>query len=65
MAINEQLLKDASEFLKGFVTPKTNLELFNEILAGRIQKELSLRLKKIYPLALCEIRVFEIREKKN
>ena len=29
-------------------------------MANKIQKQLALKLKKIYPLALCEIRVFEV-----
>ena len=33
---------------------------FNEIITNKIQKELSLKIKKIYPLALCEIRRFEV-----
>jgi len=35
-------------------------ELFDEILKNHFQKELSLALKKIYPLSLCEIRVLNI-----
>ena len=33
-----------------------------EIMKNRIQKPLSLKLKKIYPLSLCEIRVFKIEK---
>jgi ribosomal protein S3AE len=47
------------------MTPKTSLELFSDIMVGKIQKELSLKLKKIYPLALCEIRILEIVNKKQ
>lgn len=35
-------------------------EIFSEIISNKIQKQLALKLKKIYPLALCEIRMFEI-----
>ncbi len=31
---------------------------------NKLQKELSLKLKKIYPLALCEIRHFSIESEK-
>lgn len=34
-------------------------EIFSEIISNKIQKMLALKLKKIYPLALCEIRMFE------
>ncbi|MEK6890118.1 MAG: hypothetical protein AABX35_02920 [Nanoarchaeota archaeon] len=64
-AVRNELRKSAQEYLKGIMTPKTSLELFSDIMVGKIQKELSLRLKKIYPLALCEIRIFEIIDKKD
>ena len=35
-------------------------EIFSEIIANKLQKQLAVKLKKIYPLALCEIRMFEI-----
>jgi ribosomal protein S3AE len=38
--------------------------IFDDILKGKIQKELSLKLKKIYPLSLCEIRVLEVEKEK-
>ncbi len=64
-AVRNELRKTAQEYLKGIMTPKTSLELFSDIMVGKVQKELSLRLKKIYPLALCEIRMFEIVDKKD
>ena len=36
--------------------------MFEEILRNKIQKELSLKLKKIYPLSLCEIRVLKVEK---
>jgi ribosomal protein S3AE len=35
-------------------------EIFSEIISNKLQKQLALKLKKIYPLALCEIRMFEV-----
>tara|TARA_Y100000034_G_scaffold132577_1_gene195910 strand:- start:488 stop:1132 length:645 start_codon:yes stop_codon:yes gene_type:complete len=35
-------------------------EIIQDVMANKIQKELSQKLKKIYPLALCEIRRIEI-----
>ncbi len=62
-AIRNELRKKAREELMNYVRDKTAEELFDEILKNQIQKPLSLKLKKIYPLALCEIRVFEAKEK--
>lgn len=63
--VRNELRRTAREHLKGVMIPKTSLELFNEIMAGKVQKELSLKLKSIYPLALCEIRIFEVVEHSN
>ena len=35
-------------------------EIFDEIITNKLQKILSIKLKKIYPLALCEIRAIHI-----
>lgn len=37
-----------------------DIEIFNEIISNSLQKALSIKLKKTYPLSLCEIRVMEI-----
>ena len=42
----------------GKVTTAEQEELFR----NQLQKTLSLKLKKIYPLSLCEIRVFKVEE---
>ncbi len=59
-AVRQELRKTTQEHLLSLLTIRTNLEMFSDIIAGKTQKELSLKLKKIYPLALCEIRVFEL-----
>ena len=44
---------------------ETNFEqMFEDVLKNKIQKELSAKLKKVYPLSLCEIRVLKV-EKEN
>lgn len=51
-----------------YVSNKKAKDLFSEILENKLQKYLSLKLKKIYPLSLCEIRVLKIKkdlDKKN
>jgi ribosomal protein S3AE len=62
-AVRAALRTKAREELTNYVKDKTAEELFDEVLKNQMQKPLSLKLKKIYPLALCEIRVFEIKTK--
>ena len=63
-AVRKALRDNARQYLEGYLTTRTSGEVVSEITTNKIQKDLSLRLRKIYPLALCEIRVFEIKEKK-
>ena len=62
-AIRKELRNKAREEIISYVKDKTSEELFDEILKSQLQKYLSLKLKKIYPLALCEIRILEAKEK--
>ena len=62
-AVKKALREKAREELINYVKDKDTETLFDEILKNRIQKPLSLKLKKIYPLALCEIRIFKIEKK--
>lgn len=59
-AIRNELRKKARDFLERRLKIRNAGEIFTEIITNKIQKELSLKLKKIYPLALCEIRMFKI-----
>ena len=63
-AVKKALREKAREELINYVKDKKSEEIFNEIIKNQIQKNLSLKLKKIYPLSLCEIRVFHIENKK-
>ena len=38
-------------------------DIFQEILRNSLQKSLSLKLKKIYPLSLCEIRILKVEKR--
>lgn len=58
--VRKNLRSAARKHLENFIKIRTTKELFSEIMSNRVQKEMSLELKKIYPLALCEVRVFEI-----
>jgi ribosomal protein S3AE len=62
-AIRKELRNKAREELIEYVKNKKSEQLFDDILKNQLQKVLSSKLKKIYPLALCEIRVFEAKEK--
>ena len=61
-AVRKALREKAKEELTDYVKDKDTETLFQEILENRIQKPLSLKLKKIYPLSLCEIRVFKVEK---
>ena len=59
-AVRGVLREGARKYLVGYFKTRNVRELFNEIINNKLQKSLSLKLKKIYPLALCEIRWFEV-----
>lgn len=62
-AVRKALREKAKEELIKYVKEKDYETIFEDILKNTLQKTLSLKLKKIYPLSLCEIRVFKIIEK--
>jgi len=64
-AVRKALRNKAKEELINYVKTKKSEVLFEEILKNQIQKPLSLKLKKIYPLALCEIRVLDVEKIKT
>lgn len=54
-------LRDATKkHLEAHLKIRSAEEIFSEITSNKMQKELSLKLKKIYPLAFCEIRMISI-----
>jgi len=61
-AVRKTLRNKAKEELVSWAKEKSAEELFEDILKNKIQKELSLKLKKIYPLSSCEIRVLKVEE---
>jgi ribosomal protein S3AE len=60
-AVRNNLRKTTKEFLINYAKEKTYLEATSEVLAMTLQKEMLPKLKKIYPLSLCEIRVLETK----
>jgi len=61
-AVRRTLRNSAKNWLVDYLKTKTDDEVFSELLSNHMQKPLSLRLKKVYPLAICEIRMFEIKK---
>jgi len=61
-AVRKALRNKAREELISYVKTKTNEEIFDDIIKNKLQKPLSLKLKKIYPLSLCEIRILKVEK---
>ena len=64
-AVRKELRNNSRKFLEGHLKTRTGEEAFTEIITNKMQKELFLKSKKIYPLALCEVRVFELVNEKK
>ena len=60
-AVRKALRNRTKNWIEDYIAERTNDEIFNEILSNKMQRSLSLILKKTYPLSLCEIRVLEIK----
>lgn len=63
-AVRNALRTNARNFIESYIKARTAGEIFSELTANKLQRELSFKLKKIYPLALCEIRYFGIESEK-
>jgi len=64
-AVRKALRNKVKKDLISWAKERTTEEIFDEILKTKIQKELSAKLKKIYPLSLCEIRVLKVEKELN
>lgn len=64
-AVKNALRLKAKDELINELKTKESEKIFDEILKNKIQKDLSLKLKKIYPLSLCEIRVLKVLKEKT
>ena len=63
-AVLKALRDETKKQIEAHVKTRTAQEIFSDIIANKLQKLLAVKLKKIYPLALCEIRVFQIAKLK-
>jgi|SRR3989338_4628149 len=52
----------ARKNIESYIKTRNAEEVISDIITNKLQKQLIPKLKKIYPLALCEIRVFEIEK---
>ncbi|HIH52379.1 MAG TPA: hypothetical protein HA284_02480, partial [Nanoarchaeota archaeon] len=64
-AVRKALRNKAKEELISWAKESTTEKIFDETLKGKIQRELSIKLKKIYPLSLCEIRILNVEKEKK
>ena len=60
--VRKALRNKAREELINYVKDKDFETLFDELLKNKIQKPLSQKLKKIYPLSTCELRVLKVEK---
>lgn len=62
-AVRRTLRNKCRNWLEDYISERKDNEIFSEIFSNRLQKSLSLYLKKTYPLSLCEIRILEVKRK--
>jgi ribosomal protein S3AE len=63
--VRKALREETKNWLQIYSKDRSYNSIFSEIIGNRLQKPLSLKLKKIYPLALCEIRVLKVERLKE
>jgi len=61
-SVRKALREKAREEIKDYLKNKDTKTIFEELIQNKMQRPLSLKLKKIYPLSLCEIRVFGVEK---
>lgn len=64
-SVRKELRNTARKIIESYIKIRNSTEIFAELTSNRLQKELFLKLKKIYPLAMCEIRIVEIVPEKK
>ncbi|MBI4116473.1 hypothetical protein HY449_01890 [Candidatus Pacearchaeota archaeon] len=62
--IRNALRLKAREELSNYIKEKKSDEIFEEAIRNELQRNLSVKLKKIYPLSLCEIRIIKVEKEK-
>lgn len=64
-AVRQQIREISKKHLEAYLKARTTGEMFNELITNKVQRELSLKIKRVYPLALFEIRIFKVVEEKQ
>ncbi|MCR4285091.1 MAG: hypothetical protein NUV97_03560 [archaeon] len=60
--VRKNLRNTCKEFLLEYLKERSYNEICYELLEGSLQKTLLPKLKKIYPLSFCDLRIFETKE---
>ncbi len=60
--VRKNLRNKAREFLLEYLKGKDYNEICQELMDGTLQKKLLPKLKKVYPLSFCDLRIFETKE---
>jgi ribosomal protein S3AE len=60
-SIRNRIREEAKKEIINFCEDKTKEEIFRNVLSSILQKTLSKKLKKTYPLAFCDIRIIELK----
>ncbi len=61
-AVKNALREKVKEEIIKNIKSEEKIKIFDEILKNKFQRELSLKLKKIYPLSLCVIRILKVEK---
>ena len=64
-AVRKALRETANKYIISYIKIRSIKELFSDIMTNKLQKGIASKLKKIYPLAMSEIRVFEFLKEKT
>lgn len=64
-SVRNALREKAKQEVMSYVKDKKHEEFFPDILSGKFQKSLSVKLKKVYPLSFCDIRDIYIEKEKG
>jgi len=60
--VRKNLRNTCRNFIVEYCKDKEYIEVIQDIFTGTLQKEMLPKLKKVYPLSFCDIRVFETKE---
>ena len=61
-SVRKALREEAKDFLMKAAEERPRDKFFQTVIAGILQRQLSKRLKKVYPLAVCELRVVKVEK---